>query len=129
MENNSENSILSDAAELSDRSRKFKQAGYGFLVLNLIYLVVAMVYIPPFNLGMSALLSLMAFVLLIGVFTYYLLQEKMRLAQILAIIYGARSTFSAYSLIAGDTFQAVPFLLPCLLISFYLLGRAAWNWP
>lgn len=129
MENNLENSISSDPTQISDRSRKFKQAGYGFLVLNLIYLAVAIFFIPPFNLGLTALLSLLAFVLLLGIFTYYLLQEKKRLAQILAVIYGARSIFTAYSLIAGDTFQAVPFFLPCLFIAFYLLGRAGWDWP
>ena len=118
-----------DSAKISNRSRKFRQAGYGFFVLNLIYLGVAMVFIPPFNLGLTALLSLAAFILLLGLLTYYLLKEKKRLAQILAIIYGARSGFTAYSLITGETFQAVPFFLPCLIITFYLLGRAGWDWP
>jgi len=108
--------------------RKFTQAGYGFLGLNLAYLVIAMIFIPPFNLGLSAVLSLVAFLLLLSVLTYYLLKGKKRLAQALAIIYGARSIFSAYSLTDVSTFQAVPYLLPCLLITFYLLGRAGWNW-
>ena len=108
--------------------RKFTQAGYGFLGLNLAYLVIAMIFIPPFNLGLSAVLSLVAFLLLLGVLTYYLLKGKKRLAQALAIIYGARSIFSAYSLMDVSTFQTVPYLLPCLLITFYLLGRAGWNW-
>lgn len=120
-------------AENSDlilvRSRKFKQAGYGFFILNLVYLAVAIYFIPPFNLGLTALLSLLAFLLLLGIFTFYLLQEKKLLAQILAVIYGGRSVFTSYSLMAGDTFEAVPFILPCLLIAFYLLGRAGWNWP
>ena len=109
-------------------ARKFTQAGYAFLGLNLAYLVIAMIFIPPFNLGLSAILSLVAFLLLLGVLTYYLLKEKKRLAQVLAIIYGARSIFSAYSLTDVSTFQAVPYLLTCLLITFYLLGRAGWDW-
>ena len=109
-------------------ARKFTQAGYGFLGLNLAYLVIAMFFIPPFNLGLSAVLSLVAFLLLLGVLTYYLLKGKKRLAQVLAIVYGARSIFSVYSLTDVSTFQAVPYLLPCLLITFYLLGRAGWNW-
>ena len=129
MENNPADSIDIDSAKNSNRSRKFRQAGYGFFVLNLIYLGVAMFFIPPFNLGLTALLSLAAFILLLGLLTYYLLKEKKRLAQILAIIYGARSGFTAYSLITGETFQAVPFFLPCLIITFYLLGRAGWDWP
>ena len=31
-------------------------------------------------------------------------------------------------IIRGDVFPAVPYLLPCLILSFYLLGRAAWDW-
>ena len=125
MEN--ENSQLVEV--LVPEARKFTQAGYGFLGLNLTYLVIAMVFIPPFNLGLSAILSLVAFLLLLGVLTYYLLKGKRRLAQALTVIYGARSAFSAYSLMDISTFQAVPYLLPCLLVTFYLLGRAGWNWP
>ena len=109
-------------------ARNFTQAGYGFLGLNLAYLLIAMFFIPPFNLGLSAVLSLITFLLLLSVLTYYLLKGKKRLAQVLAIIYGARSIFSAYSMADVSTFQAVPYLLPCLLVTFYLLGRAGWGW-
>jgi hypothetical protein len=109
-------------------ARNFTQAGYGFLGLNLAYLAIAMFFIPPFNLGLSAVLSLVAFLLLLSVLTYYLLKGKKRLAQVLAIVYGARSIFSAYSMTDVSTFQAVPYLLPCLLVTFYLLGRAGWGW-
>ena len=129
MENNPADLIDIDSAKTLNRSRKFRHAGYGFLVLNLIYLGVAMVFIPPFNMGLTALLSLTAFILLLGLLTYYLLKEKKRLAQVLAIIYAARSGFITYSLITEDTFQAVPYFLPCLIITFYLLGRAGWDWP
>ena len=125
MEN--ENSQLPEFLDPLDR--KFTQAGYGFLGLNIAYLVIAMIFIPPFNLGLSAILSLVAFLLLLGVLTYYLMKGKRRLAQVLTVIYGARSTFSAYSLMDISTFEAVPYLLPCLLVTFYLLGRAGWDWP
>ena len=125
MEN--EDSQLTEVLDL--RTRKFIHAGYGFLGLNLVYLAIAMFFIPPFNLGLSAVLSLVAFVLLLGLLAYYLLKGKKLLAQVLAVIYGARSIFSAYSLMDVSTFQAVPYLLPCLLLTFYLLGRAGWDWP
>ena len=125
MEN--ENSQLPELLDPLDR--KFTQAGYGFLGLNIAYLVIAMIFIPPFNLGLSAILSLVAFLLVLGMLTYYLMKGKRRLAQALTVIYGARSTFSAYSLMDISTFEAVPYLLPCLLVTFYLLGRAGWDWP
>jgi hypothetical protein len=123
-----ENEDSQSTETLDLRARKYTQAGYGFLGLNLAYLVIAMIFIPPFNLGLSAVLSLVAFLLLLSVLTYYLLKGKKRLAQVLAIIYGARSIYSAYSLMDVSTFQAVPYLLPCLLVTFYLLGRAGWDW-
>ncbi|MBT4105141.1 MAG: hypothetical protein HOL84_09055, partial [Nitrospina sp.] len=67
MEN--ENSPLIDTDVLDRRARKFMHAGYGFLGLNLVYLAIAMIFIPPFNLGLSAILSLVAFVLLLGLLT------------------------------------------------------------
>ena len=123
-----ENEDSQSTETLDLEARKFTQAGYGFLGMNLAYLVIAMFFVPPFNLGLSAVLSLVAFLLLLGVLTYYLLKGKKRLAQVLAIVYGARSIFSAYSLADVSTFQAVPYLLPCLLVTFYLLGRAGWGW-
>ena len=123
-----ENEDSQSTETLDLEARKFTQAGYGFLGMNLAYLVIAMFFVPPFNLGLSAVLSLLAFLLLLGVLTYYLLKGKKRLAQVLAIVYGARSIFSAYSLTDVSTFQAVPYLLPCLLVTFYLLGRAGWDW-
>ena len=81
MENNPADLIDIDYAKISNRSRKFRQAGYGFFVLNLIYLGVAMFFIPPFNLGLTALLSLAAFILLLGLLTYYLLKEKKRFVE------------------------------------------------
>lgn len=124
-----ENEDFQSTEVLDPKARKFAQAGYGFLGLNVVYLIIAMIFIPPFNLGWSAVLSLAAFLLLLGVLTYYLLKGKKRLAQVLAVIYGTRSVFSAYSLMDPSAFQAVPYLLPCLLITFYLLGRAGWDWP
>jgi len=123
-----ENEDSQSTETLDLEARKFTQAGYGFLGMNLAYLVIAMFFVPPFNLGLSAVLSLVAFLLLLSVLTYYLLKGKKRLAQVLAIVYGARSIFSAYSLTDVSTFQAVPYLLPCLLVTFYLLGRAGWDW-
>ena len=97
--------------------------------MNLIYLVVVVKFIPALNFDMSALLSFLAYILFIGFLTYYLLQEKKLLTQILALIYAGRSGNAIYFLLGDNIFPAVPFFLPCLLITFYLLGRAGWDWP
>jgi predicted neutral ceramidase superfamily lipid hydrolase len=129
LENNSENLILPDYAKPSGRARKFKQAGYGFLMMNLIYLVVVITFIPALNFDVSALLSFIAYALLLAFLTYYLLQEKKLMTQILALIYAGRSGNAIYFLLGDNIFPAVPFFLPCLLITFYMLGRAGWDWP
>ena len=129
LEKNSENSISLDSAQNSDRARKFKQTGYGFFIMNLIYLVIVVQFIPALNFDMSALLSFLAYVLFMGLLTYYLLQKKKLLTQILAVIYAGRSGNAIYFLLGDNIFPAVPYFLPCLLITFYLLGRAGWDWP
>ena len=97
--------------------------------MNLIYLVVVVKFIPALNFDMSALLSFLAYVLFMGLLTYYLLQEKKTLTKILAVIYAGRSGNAIYFLLGDNIFPAVPYFLPCLLITFYLLGRAGWDWP
>ena len=97
--------------------------------MNLIYLVVVVKFIPALNFDMSALLSFLAYVLFMGLLTYYLLQEKKTLTKILAVIYAGRSGNAIYFLLSDNIFPAVPYFLPCLLITFYLLGRAGWDWP
>jgi protein-S-isoprenylcysteine O-methyltransferase Ste14 len=129
LENNSENSISLDSAQSSGRARKFKQTGYGFFIMNLIYLVVVVKFIPALNFDMPALLSFLAYVLFMGLLTYYLLQKKKLLTQILAVIYAGRSGNAIYLVLGDNVFPAVPYFLPCLLITFYLLGRAGWDWP
>lgn len=127
MEN--EISITPDSTPAADRSRKFKQAGYGFLILNLIYLMVVVIFIPGINFGLSVFLSFLAYVLLMGFIAYYIFRGKKLLTQILAFIYAGRSANAIYLLSGENIFPAVPYFLPCLIITFYLLGRAGWNWP
>jgi protein-S-isoprenylcysteine O-methyltransferase Ste14 len=129
LENNSKNSISLDSAQNSGRARKFKQTGYGFFIMNLIYLVVVVKFIPALNFDMPALLSFLAYVLFMGLLTFYLLQKKKLLTQILAVIYAGRSGNAIYLVLGDNVFPAVPYFLPCLLITFYLLGRAGWDWP
>ena len=110
--------------------QKFHQAAFGFLALNLVYLLLIYLFLPPFNLSLVemagyALLALALF----GVLSYFIYKGSKTLAVVLAAIYSARSLLSAYALAAGEAFSAVPYVLPCLLITVYLLGRPVWNWP
>lgn len=111
------------------RLKKYRLAGYGFLALNILYLVLALVFLPPFHFDATTLISIVLFLALIVLLAVYIFRGQKRLVQILAVLYGARSLFTIYTLAMGEFFMAVPYFLPCLLVTFYLLGRAGWNWP
>ena len=96
--------------------------------MSLLYLFLIYIFMPPFNLGIAGYLYAGAFLLLAAVCSCYVHGGSRKLALVLAIIYGARSLLSIYTLVKGEAFTAVPYVLPCLLITFYLLGRAVWDW-
>ena len=123
---------FSETTGLVERDlKKYRLAGVGFLVLNVLYIIIAWWKIPPVDLAMSKVVygGFVMFLVLVLILTPLILRGKKTLVQVLALIYGGRVIFSIYSLIGGDAFPAVPYLLPCVIFTFYLLGRAAWNWP
>jgi len=123
---------FSETTGLVERDlKKYRLAGIGFLVLNVLYIIIAWWKIPPVDLAMSKVVygGFIMFLVLVLILTPLILRGKKTLVQVLALIYGGRVIFSIYSLIGGDVFPAVPYLLPCVIFTFYLLGRAAWDWP
>ncbi|MBI4383766.1 MAG: hypothetical protein HY579_06995 [Nitrospinae bacterium] len=109
--------------------KKFRQAGYGFFALNMVYLVLVYAFLPPFNLGAKGFVYAGAYVLFMAALAYFVYRGFRRLTLILAVIYGLRSVVSVYTMIRGEAFMAVPYVLPCLIITFYVLARAVWDWP
>lgn len=123
---------FSEATELVEPSlKKYRLAGISFLVLNVLYIIIAWWKMPPVDLAMSKVVygGFIVFFILVLILFPLILRGKILLVQVLAFIYGGRIIFSLYFLIGGDTYPAVPYLLPCVVFTFYLLGRAAWDWP
>ena len=110
---------------------KYQLAGVGFFVLNILYILIAMWKLPPVDPMMNKVVyaGLFFFIFLVLIFTPLIFRGKKLLVQVLAVIYGGRSFYSLYLLVSGSVFPAVPYFLPCLILTFYLLGRAAWDWP
>ena len=126
------NKDFSEAKEKVDQDfKKYRLAAVGFLVLNVVYIIIAWWKMPPVDLEMSRVVyGVLIFILILFlVLTPMIYRGQKLLVQGLTFIYGGRATFSIYSLIGGDVFPAVPYLLPCVILIFYLLGRAAWDWP
>ena len=111
--------------------KKYQLAGVSFLVLNVLYIIIAWWKMPPVDLAMRKVVygGFVVFFILVLILTPLILRGKRLLVQILAFIYGGRMIFSLYFLIGGDAYPAVPYLLACVVLTFYLLGRAAWDWP
>jgi hypothetical protein len=110
--------------------KKYRLAGFGFLVLNILYIIVAWWKLPPIDLAMSKIVyvSFFIFIAIVLIVTPFILNGGKTLVKVLALIYGGRAAFSIYTLIEGDAFPAVPYLLPCVILIFYLLGRTVWDW-
>ena len=123
---------FSEATELVESSlKKYRLAGISFLVLNVLYIIIAWWKMPPVDLVMSKVVygGFVVFFILVLILIPLILRGKRLLVQVLAFIYGGRMIFSLYFLVGGDAYPAVPYLLPCVVLTFYLLGRAAWDWP
>lgn len=112
----------------ADVLKKFRLAAYVFLGLNLVYFGLVYAFLPPFHIDLSTAASVGAVVVLVLVLAWYLHKGARKLAIVLAIIYAGRILVSAYTLATGEAFAAVPLVLPCLVLTFYFLARAAWDW-
>jgi uncharacterized membrane protein YwzB len=122
----------SETTELVESNlKKYQLAGISFLVLNVLYIIIAWWKMPPVDLAMSKVVygGFVVFFILVLILIPLILRGKRLLVQILAFIYGGRMIFSLYFLIGGEAYPAVPYLFPCVVLTFYLLGRAAWDWP
>ncbi|MFQ5715627.1 MAG: hypothetical protein ACE5GQ_00840 [Nitrospinales bacterium] len=109
--------------------QKYRQAGFCFLALNVVYCGLFFWFLPPFNLGGSAYATIGLIVALIGILAYFVSKGHRTLTLVLAVFYAMRAAVASYAIGAGTAFAAVPYLLPTLVVTFYFLGRAVWDWP
>ena len=112
------------------RLKKYHQAGYAFLVINLVYLGLFYFFPPPFELELLGKLFLITLLIILIVFLSRLIYKgKRRLVITIAVIYALRVILILSSVVMmGDMIDFIPYALTCMILTFYLLGRAAWNW-
>ena len=118
-----------NASKLRVAESKYRVAGLGFMVLSAIYLLLVFVFLPAFQWTFSTLVSIIAYLLIMGSLSFFIFQGKSLLVKILMVIYGFRTAYSIYTILSGNSVVVVPYVLPVLVTSFYLLGRAVWDWP
>ncbi len=124
---NKENTVTSPQAAIG--SSKYILAAWGFLALNGLYPVWAFVFMPQIKLDLNSLFYVVVYLGLIGTLALFVARGKKQLTQVLAILFGARSLNSTYLIISGTALAGVQYLIPFMIICFYLLGRACWDWP
>ena len=111
--------------------KKYRCAAYGFFLLNLIYILLLYIFPPPFDPELPE--KILMAILLAAVFAalaYYIHKGYRKLAIILAVVYALRFVLIlTATLYTGQFIESVPYVLTCLLLTFYILGRAAWDWP
>ena len=96
---------FSEATELVESNlKKYRLAGISFLVLNVLYIIIAWWKMPPVDLAMSKVVygGFVVFFILVLILFPLILRGKRLLVQVLAFIYGGRMIFSLYFLIGGD---------------------------
>ena len=119
---------MSESQSLTASLNKYHQAAIGFVILNGVYLVLAYWKVPSFNITAQTVGSLVFFIIFVGMLAKLIYGGSRKLVLVLAAVYAGRILFSSYTLIAGIAHPMVPYVLPTTLISFYLFGRALWNW-
>ena len=93
---------FSEATELVESNlKKYRLAGISFLVLNVLYIIIAWWKMPPVDLAMSKVVygGFVVFFILVLILIPLILRGKRLLVQVLAFVYGGRIIFSLYFLI------------------------------
>ena len=124
---NKENTVT--RPQTVNQSAKYILAAWCFLALNGLYPVWAFVFMPQIKLDLNSLFYVVIYLGLIGTLSLFVARRKKRLTQVLAILFGARSLNSTYLVISGTALAGVQYLIPFMILCFYLLGRACWDWP
>ncbi len=112
-----------------NRSPKYILAAWGFVAINGPYPIWIFVFMPQIKVDLNSLLYVVVYLGLVGTLALFVGRGKKRLTQGLAILFGARSLNSIYLIISGSALAGVQYLIPFMLLCFYLLGRACWDWP
>ena len=120
---------MSESLPVSANLKNYHQAALGFVLLNVVYLALAYLKVPSFNITVQTMGYLVFFIVFVGMLSKFIYGGSRKLVLVLAAVYAGRILFSAYTLVMGIAHPMVPYVLPTTLLSFYLFGRALWNWP
>ena len=75
--------------------KKYRLAGFGFLILNILYIIVAWWKLPPIDLAMSKIVyvSFFVFISIVLFVTPFILNGGKTLVKVLTFMYGGRAAW------------------------------------
>ncbi|GJL77127.1 MAG: hypothetical protein NPINA01_01160 [Nitrospinaceae bacterium] len=97
--------------------------------LSSVYVLLAWNFMPPFVPEFPKAIFWPLVLVLILFLTKQILDRRLAWIKTLAVLSGLRFIGSLSLIIGGDYLPVVPYFLPCFILTFYLLGRAGWDWP
>lgn len=96
--------------------------------MGVAYLVVFFYTMPPHDFGVRVKTIVPVVGLLFMALSWFIYHGYRKVVLVLAVIYAMRSIAAASALLFGKGFVAVQYVLPLLIVTFFMLGRAAWDW-
>lgn len=108
--------------------KKYHQAAYAYLFMGLTYMVVFYTTLPHhyFSPRVTVLAPLIG-VLFMGL-AWFVYKGYRKVTLVLVVIYALRILGATAALFFFEGHVAVPYVLPLLIFTFYMLGRAVWDW-
>lgn len=108
--------------------KKYRQAACAYILMGAAYMFVFFYTMPPHDFGIHVKIIVPIFGFLLMALSWFVYQGYRRVVIVLAVIYAIRSIVAASALFFGRGFIAVKYVLPLLIFTFFMLGRAAWDW-
>ena len=143
--------FTTNAVKEEKRAAKYHQAACAYLFVGIIYLIVFYLTMPSHNfqglledylnnsmprvskalIGIDYNIFINAFaagagILFLGL-SYFIYKGFRTVTIILVVFYGIRLLGATLALFSEDVFVSVKYVLPLIAITFYMLGRAAFD--
>lgn len=140
-----------NSIEENKKAAKYHQAAFSYFLIGIVYLIVFFVTMPPHDfsglledfvnenmqvvdnylkgLDYSVILNTMAVTagtLFLGL-SYFIYKGFRILTMVLAVIYAIRFILALTAFFTEEIFVAIPYVLPLIAFTFYMLARAAWD--
>lgn len=108
--------------------KKYHQAAYAYILMGAAYMAVFYSVMPPHDFKVPFKTIIPAVGLPLMGLSWFIYKGYKKFTIVLFGIYAVRIVASTGALVTSDDYVAVPYILPILIFTFFMLGRAVWDW-